>query len=1164
MSFTVVQRVLRVAVLALLAATVAACGGSKEAVREEGQASNADAARVQVQGAANARGASVTYAPRGANTPSVRVAGDANGAPPLPNDTTPAGTVVQFTPLGLALGAIDIRAPFDAAALPAGSTPRLWIAMPGQGWAEVADARVDGQAMVGRVPMLTHAVVVARPSRNVDASRAQAASARNANRAVAAAAPEPTAEQPITTGVNAQTTPALPASGANGIIAVTQPTDFYFDVEYLLPACAAPPRVRSYVVFVPQPVGGEQPPTRTFESGEFDAQFLRDGFVGLKNITADVNGQLTFNTSAVCTETIDGQAVERYALLHTGFVIDVNIQNGPTGAPVITQAPADQAASVGQSVTFSVAASGADLGYQWQRSDSSGASYTDVPGANAVSLTVTAALADDASLWRVVVSNATGSATSIPARLSVVQGTIAPAISADPRDQSVTAGQTASFTVAASGSPTPSVQWQQRADASAEWSDIAGATELTYTTAPTTLAQSGSQYRAVVSNSAGSASSLAATLTVSAEAIAPAITSQPQSQNVQAGNAALFTVTASGTSPLGYQWFNDGVAITGANASELLLPTTAADAGRSLQISVQVSNAAGSVTSAAAVLTVATVPSGGTLISAAQGGFISANTGAEVEPTLIVPPGALAADATLSVTAQSSTVANLPPEITPLGDVISVGGPSTATFSTPATLYLAVPDAPIAEGKVLVVVELEGPASAQRSSARSAAKSAAVPARAGAVGNLRRIAAGQGTTKVQGAAPSQASGGATILGAGDPLRVLCPDAQAVRGGAVLTDLTRSAVRFIVVEAPQSACTGNTTTLQRAVIPGTTTAPCTTSEFPAITAGNSSPVNLVSRHVHCQRGSFTTSLGGNNLVEVRWRVSSDGPARDLNKTYRVRLQLLALDLEPGSTLRSVSVLPLIDCAPQVGNGSYKADVRTPATLQLNGEVEIKTTVSFDWDQGDDSYREFIPFDVQVAAALPGEDINQRNTVWNLGQPPKVRCDKKMAVNRGDGCVYPDAPAVYVLTVGGPEKEAAEHIRDAQAAASRGGLTRDGDQYLAAQSNALQRTRFPDVIGRNRSVACGPGNNSLRASRPAPVSASCQQNATGCQCDEYPYASTYNGASFDEPGTSVRIIRGNNNGVGGTRHQQFLQAERVLDFTQDETSTPGGETFWVHVE
>jgi Immunoglobulin I-set domain len=1055
----------------------------------------------------------------------------------------------------------------------------LWIAMPGQGWAEVANARIEGQTMVGRVPMLTHAVVVAQAQRDVAASRAQAASARKTDRAVTAAAPEPSAEQPITVGVNAQTTTALPAPGANGIITVTQPTDFYFDVEYLLPACAAPPRMRSYVVFVPQAVGGEQPPTRTFEFGSFDVQFLRDGFVQLKNITSDVNGQLTFNTSATCTEIVDGQAVERYALLHTGFVIDVNIQNTPTDAPVITQAPADQAAVVGQNVTFSVTASGPALSYQWQRSDSSGANYADVPGASAASVSLTAALADDASLWRVVVSNAVGSATSIPARLTVVQGAIAPAISADPRDQSVTAGQTASFTVAASGSPTPGVQWQQRADANAQWSDIAGANALTYTTEPTTLAQSGSQYRAVVSNSAGNATSLAATLTVSDGVSAPSITSQPQSQSVQAGNAALFAVTASGSSPLGYQWFKDGVAITGANASELLLPTVTADAGSTFQITVSVSNAAGSVTSVAAVLTVTAGPTGGgTLINAAQGGFVSANTGAEVEPTLVIPAGALAADATLSVTAQSSTVANLPPEITPLGDVINVGGPSGATFSTPATLYLAEPSA-VAEGEVLAVVELEGPVTAQRSSARSAAESAAVPARAGAVGNLRRIAAGQGTTKAQGAARRHAPGGATILGAGDPLRVLCPDAQAVRGGAVLTDLTRPAVRFVLAEVPESACTGKTTTKPRAVIPGTTTAPCTSSEFPAIAAGNSSPVNLVSRHVHCQRGSFTTSLGGNNLVEVRWRIGSDGVADKLNKTYRVRLQLLALDLEPGSTLRSVSVLPLFDCAPQGGSGSCKADARTPVTLQLNGEVEIKTTVSFAWDQGDDSYRAFIPFDVQVAAALPGEDINQRNTVWNLGQPPTIRCDKKMAVNRGDGCVYPDAPAVLVLNAIGDVKEAAEHIRDAQAAGSRGGLTPLDGAFVASVSNGLQRTRVTGLgatSGANNNYACRYADSVIEQ-RPQASSSCPNGRQGGCDCDEYPFKSTWNGAFLDRSGTSARFILGNQNQLAGNRLVRFYQAERVLDFTPDpgivfnlgneSVSIParvGGDDFWVHIE
>jgi hypothetical protein len=212
--------------------------------------------------------------------------------------------------------------------------------------------------------------------------------------------------------------------------------------------------------------------------------------------------------------------------------------------------------------------------------------------------------------------------------------------------------------------------------------------------------------------------------------------------------------------------------------------------------------------------------------------------------------------------------------------------------------------------------------------------------------------------------------------------------------------------------------------------------------------------------------------------------------------------------------------------------------------------------------------FSPYDpapqqIKLKLAFTGEDINMVERSIFLSRPPAIRCDKKMAVNGGDGCVYAQAPAVYVLTVGGPEKEAAEHIRDAQAANSRGGLTLDGDRYLAATSNALQRTRFPNVNNNNRNAACEL-ETSLRVTRPATASASCQQNLTGCQCDEYPYASTWNGAFFDRPGTSVRFIRGPDNRNGGTKHQQFLQAERVLDLTVTETSSANGENFWVHIE
>src|SRR5205814_5522452 len=98
-----------------------------------------------------------------------------------------------------------------------------------------------------------------------------------------------------------------------------------------------------------------------------------------------------------------------------------------------------------------------------------------------------------------------------------------------------------------------------------------------------------------------------AALTVNAALVAPTITTQPASQTVSTGQTATFTVTATGTAPLSYQWQKNGTVIGGATAASYTTPaTTASDNGD--QFTVVVSNAAGSVTSRAAALTVSTTP----------------------------------------------------------------------------------------------------------------------------------------------------------------------------------------------------------------------------------------------------------------------------------------------------------------------------------------------------------------------------------------------------------------------------------------------------------------------------------------------------------------------------------------------------------------------------
>ncbi len=117
-------------------------------------------------------------------------------------------------------------------------------------------------------------------------------------------------------------------------------------------------------------------------------------------------------------------------------------------------------------------------------------------------------------------------------------------------------------------------------------------------------------------------------------AVAPSVTAQPMSQTVVEGQPATFSVSASGTAPLNYQWMKNGTAISGATGSSYTTPaTTSSDEGN--QFSVAVSNSAGNVISNAATLNlnvpynfVFQVPSttaagSGTLTVTAQIGVIS-------------------------------------------------------------------------------------------------------------------------------------------------------------------------------------------------------------------------------------------------------------------------------------------------------------------------------------------------------------------------------------------------------------------------------------------------------------------------------------------------------------------------------------------------------------
>ena len=275
----------------------------------------------------------------------------------------------------------------------------------------------------------------------------------------------------------------------------------------------------------------------------------------------------------------------------TGNVAATN--NPPPVAPSITVQPTNQTVTMGQTATFTVVATGtAPLSYQWEENG------TAISGATSASYTTAAtSSSDNGAKFQVVVSNSAGSVTSNAATLTVNAAAVAPSITTQPVNQTVSMGQTATFTVVATGTAPLSYQWQKNGTA------ISGATSASYTTAATTSSDNGAQFVVVVSNSAGSVTSNAATLTVNAAAVAPSITTQPANQSVSLGQTATFTVVATGTAPLSYQWQKNGTAVSGATSASYTTPaTTSSDNGA--QFTVTVSNVAGNVTSNAAILTV--------------------------------------------------------------------------------------------------------------------------------------------------------------------------------------------------------------------------------------------------------------------------------------------------------------------------------------------------------------------------------------------------------------------------------------------------------------------------------------------------------------------------------------------------------------------------------
>jgi hypothetical protein len=293
----------------------------------------------------------------------------------------------------------------------------------------------------------------------------------------------------------------------------------------------------------------------------------------------------TINTAGVATGVRAGGPISITAA--QGGIVSGAAALTVNSSPTVTGQPANQTVTEGQTATFMVAVIGtAPFTYQWQRN---GAIISGATSSSYTTLPTTAA--DNGASFAVVVTNSLGNATSNASTLTVNSP---PSITSQPVSQTVNAGQTATFTVVAKGTPPITYQWRKNGV------NIPGATSSSFTTLAATALDNGVTFDVLVTNLVSAKTSIPVTLTVNAP---PSITGPPASQTVSIGQTATFMVAVTGGTPFSFQWQANGTNIPGATSSSYTTPAAALTDNGTV-FTVAASNAAGSALSGPALLTV--------------------------------------------------------------------------------------------------------------------------------------------------------------------------------------------------------------------------------------------------------------------------------------------------------------------------------------------------------------------------------------------------------------------------------------------------------------------------------------------------------------------------------------------------------------------------------
>ncbi|MXN76871.1 hypothetical protein GR157_19290 [Burkholderia sp. 4701] len=304
--------------------------------------------------------------------------------------------------------------------------------------------------------------------------------------------------------------------------------------------------------------------------------------------------------------------------------------------------------------------------------------------------------------------------------------------------------------------------------------------------------------------------------------------------------------------------------------------------------------------------------------------------------------------------------------------------------------------------------------------------------------------------------------------------------------------------------------------------------------------------LLSRGAYCQKSiplEYVVKDDQNSevgRVAIEAYAYSDNPLNQLAWTLKFRFRTRTISGNPGG----VMIKPVVECgsactvAPNagvplaIGGLSNEVSVAVTPNMGGNNPLSLRPTIEYRVAKSGDSFEN-------------GASVSSYS---GDGYIPDIRCDVGLAKSGTQGCVYPDAPAILraITATNAGVIQSATHIREAQAAGLPGKFVPKGDGTIHPDSsaNALTRTRDAALRRDNRSESkkqCEKKYGSVTGQ--CTFTGDPDETQTDCDCDEYPFASTQQGALNYE--VSVKRIDASDNRRAGAYLGNFFAGERVLD-------------------